>query len=368
MAKQANVNLLPATGASAIFELMDFLVSSLAWVVLEASDGTTYEADVPANGNPITGGGSGANGLGNANAWFRIREPNANVNPASGGIAREWTFQRDSGANDEDWRVKVSALDGFIGGTPGATQTPSAVDEDIIFGGGTDAAPTHTTMLPNDGTYRWHLVGFDIAENGVFPFYAWSADSGTGNTKALIFQEALLTDSFPALVGTRAAPTSGEPDPALYCCAYSTTAGLKFSLSSSSQAWQDRTNPPGRAWFAMNGSNGNTEAWTNWQFGDHGYSSSFGDIGAPGYAAGTDGYGPNPLSGEDELFPVAVARPAGLSSDVAFKGLTSHIRISGVSRQYPDTATVSGETWAYSTQNNGGAILLPFADGVVPLT
>ena len=163
MAKQASVNLTPATGAVAIFDLMTFLAATLGWVVLEASDGSTYEADVPTNGNPITGGGAGAGGMANANAWFRIREP-------GGAGQREWTFQRDA-TNNTDWRVKMSALDGFTGGTPGATQTPSnATDEQILHGSGTDAAPVHAALFEADGTYRWHLVGFDVAEDTVWPF------------------------------------------------------------------------------------------------------------------------------------------------------------------------------------------------------
>lgn len=356
MAKQASVNNSPATGAVAIFDLMTFLVASLAMEVLEASDGTTYEADVPTNGNPITGGGAGAGGMANANAWFRIRE-------AGGAGGREWTFQRDN-TNNTDWRVKFSALDGFTGGTPGATQTPSATDEHVIFGSGTDASPTHATMFTADGSYRWHLVGYDVAETGVYPWYAYATANGTGVPRTLIMVDSLESGTFPALVGTRATPTSGEPDPAIYVCAFDASTFNPFLLTASSAEWQDRTSPPGRAWYAMNGSNGETEAVVNMQAGAMGFSSSFGDRGAPANAASSDGFGVNPLSGEDQIFDMPYGRPAGLASNVHYKGMSGHIKISGVDRAYPDTTTQSGETWTYTVTDG---FLLPFADGVAPL-
>ncbi len=302
-----------------------------------------------------SGGGAGAGGMANANAWFRIREP-------GGAGGREWTFQRDT-VNNTDWRVKFSALDGFTGGTPGATQTPSAADEHVIFGSGTDASPTHTTLFPTDGTYRWHNVGFDVAEDGVYPWYAYSTINGTGVPRTLIMVDSLISGTYPALVGTRAAPTSGEPDPAVYLCAHDTLSDPFILLANSTQ-WQDRTNPPGRAWYAMNGSNGETEAVVNMQAAALMFSTSFGDRGAPANAAGSDGFGANPLSGEDQLFDMPYGRPVALGSNPHFKGMSGHLRISGVDRTYPDTTTQSGETWVYTATDG---LLLPFADGVTPL-
>ncbi len=357
MAKQASVNLTPATGAVAIFDLMTFLAASLGFVVQEASDGSTYEADVPTNGNPITGGGSGAGGLANANAWFRIQEP-----PAGG--SREWVFQRDA-TNNTDWRVKVSALDMFVGGTPDATEVPSAVDEDVMHGSGTDAAPVHAALFKGDGTYRWHLVGFDAAEDTVFPWYAYSSENGAGIPRTLIMVESLASGSFPPLVGTRKVPTSGEPDSAIYVCAHDGSGSAPFIVDDVSGQWQDRTAPPGRGWYAMNGSNGETELLVDWQASSIFYSQAFLDVGAPASAGSVDGFGTNPLTGQDQLFPTFFGRPLGLVSNVMGKGMSSHLRISGVDRSYPDTATEGGETWVYSAELG---LLLPFDDGVTPLT
>lgn len=356
MAKQASVNLTPATGAVAIFDLMTFLVTALGFVVQEASDGSSYEADVPANGNPITGGGSGAGGLANANAWFRIQEP-----PTGG--SREWVFQRDA-TNNTDWRVKVSALDGFVGGTPDATEVPSAVDEDVMHGSGTDAVPVHAALFEADGTYRWHLVGFDVAEDTVFPWYAFTSETGTGVPRTLIMVEALAAGSFPPLVGTRAAPTTGEPDAAIYVCAHDAAGSDPFIVDDTAGQWQN-SSPPGRGWYAMNGSNGETQELVFWQASSIFYSQASADVGAPASVASSDGFGVNPLTGQDQLFPTFFGRPLGLVQNVMGKGMSSHVRISGVDRSYPDTATEGGETWVYTAALG---LLLPFDDGVTPLT
>jgi hypothetical protein len=127
----------PATGGYAMYAFLTALVAQ-GWNRKSDSDGTTYD---PA-GAKLTHGGSGAKGLGNANAWFRVQG-------AAGGPF-EWCIQR--GADNTQWRIK-SALNAFTGGSPGATQTPSAAGEVIRLGGGTDASPTFATLFPADATY-----------------------------------------------------------------------------------------------------------------------------------------------------------------------------------------------------------------------
>jgi len=128
---------IPLTGALAMWDVISMLISAGA-TKLADSDGTTYSS----SGTRVTGGGSGSNGLGNTSAWVRLQLP--------GG--RELTIQR--GASNTVWRVKYSASAHFTGGSPGATQTPSATDEAIRLGGGTDASPTYTSIFATDATYK----------------------------------------------------------------------------------------------------------------------------------------------------------------------------------------------------------------------
>lgn len=347
MAKKTSVNNSPATGAEAIYELASWLVSDLGFTIEEASDGTTYPTT-------LTGGGAGAGGLGNPFAWLRLRD-------ATGAGGREWTFQRDN-ANNTNWRVKMSALDGFVGGSPAATQTPSATDEAILLGGGTDASPSLSALFASDGTYRWHLSGFDAAETGVYPWYAFATINGTGVPKTLVMCDSLDPASYPALVGTRSSPTTGEPDPAVYVAAYDSSGSDPFQYGSSAGQWAS-TSPPGEHWYAMNGSNGETQAFVDCQAFAYYASPASAYIGAPADAGSGDGFGPNPLDGSDGLLPILYGRPSGLASSVSAKGFSAHLRWRCVDRDYPNTVDLSGERFVYAEH-----ILIPFENGVTPLT
>ena len=158
----------PATGAQAMYELKG-LLKLAGWSVLSSSDGTTYNAA----GDQISNGGAGANGMANNSAWFRIRSP-------AGAGAVSFTFQR--GTTNQAWRIKRSRTAGFTGGSPGATQTPSATDEGIMTGGGTDAAPTYVNLQTTDGTYRWN-AGADNAA----PYGWWAGSFLVGGGVPLTF-------------------------------------------------------------------------------------------------------------------------------------------------------------------------------------
>jgi hypothetical protein len=347
MAKQTSVNGSPTKGTDAIFDLMTWLEASMGFTVLEASDGTVYEADVPLNGNPLVTSAD----LTNNSAWFRI----------ASSAGREWTFQR--GTTNLLWRIKSSALDLFTGGAPGATQTPSATDEQILFGAGTDAAPTFGTLFPADGTYRWHLVGFDIgvgAVTKVFPWFAFATANGTGQPVTLLGCEAMSPGSYPELVGTRAVPTTGEPDPAIYLAGFN-AGGTPFEYLDSSGSWSGTTiasNNP-RGWFAMNGSNGQVESFVGMAgsaYMDNGASRR---IMAP--ATATNGMGPNPLDDTDPGAPILMGRSAQNAAQVGPKGVCDSLRWKGVLRQYPDTVDIGGERFVYAE-----ALLIPFENGATP--
>jgi hypothetical protein len=189
----------PATGAVAMYDLLTKLLA-VGWTNKSDSDGTTYAFA----GGQVTGGGSGAHGLGNAFAWVRFREP-----VASGGT-REYTAQR--GATNKHWRFKASASSKFGLGAPSATQTPSAADEVVILGGGTDAAPVFTLLFDGDGTFALHT----IADDSTFDAFAFAMFTylvgGTGETSTMWWSdpvgygvEIIQGPSVPHLLGTLSA-------------------------------------------------------------------------------------------------------------------------------------------------------------------
>ena len=134
------------TGAKAIWAWIATLKAA-GWTQADSSDGTTRAA------GQVTGGGTSTNGLGNSNAWVRLQMPTQN------GVVREITIQR--GTTDLVWRLKYSFAAGFTGGSPSASVTPSATDERILHGSGTDASPTFATLMPTNATYRFAAYAGD---------------------------------------------------------------------------------------------------------------------------------------------------------------------------------------------------------------
>lgn len=132
----------PTTWAVALYNFKELMKAAGA-TVPRSSDGTTYNS----SGDQITSGGSGAGGFDNARAWFVLSY-----------AGRHWCFQRQNttGANtSRSIRMKYSFSAGFSGGSPAATVTPSATDEQILLGGGSDASPTFASWIgQTDGDAR----------------------------------------------------------------------------------------------------------------------------------------------------------------------------------------------------------------------
>lgn len=178
---------IPATGAEAIREWRQHLRLVAGAVVRGSSDGTTYKTVA----DQISHGGSGAGGLANSSAWFCLRLR----------TGRSYCVQR--GTTNREWRVKESLAAGFSGGTPDATQVPSAADEAVLLGGGTDAAPTFAKLFDADGSFVFNVFAQDTAPYG-FGTYCWSTAGTPPNqpTYAGILMLDPVTGTLP-----------GDPDP-----------------------------------------------------------------------------------------------------------------------------------------------------------
>ena len=158
MAFAWSVNNTPANGGAAMF-LFKTLMKAQGYTVPSSSDGTTYNS----SGDQITTNTSGAGGIQNAQAWFILKHPTI--------PGKQWCYQNNAtpGTSAANWRIKHSYLAGFSGGTPGATRVPSAADEVIMIGGGTDAAPTFAAIFGADGGYRFNC-GCDSTTGSFFSF------------------------------------------------------------------------------------------------------------------------------------------------------------------------------------------------------
>jgi hypothetical protein len=174
MARFADVNLVYATNNEVFFQFKEKMKAA-GFTVTQSSDGLTYSS----SGDVITHFSTGAGGLNNARAFFILREP---------GGRREYCFQRNSSTVV---RIKYSALARFVTGSPSATVTPDATDEQTMHGGGTSAAPTFATFFGADGTYKTHHVIESTPVNGAYFWACYGTLNVTGVTQFVLFADPI---------------------------------------------------------------------------------------------------------------------------------------------------------------------------------
>jgi hypothetical protein len=358
MAKYYNVNNSPATGAEALYNLGKVLSSS-AWTIISSSDGSSYGA-----GETYFTSTS----LAATNAWYIVQEP-------TGVGGREWCFQRTSA--NTTWRIKVSPNAGFSGGSPSATQVPSATDEGVIWGGGSDASPTGTVFFFADGSYKFHIIAESTpigpAGNQVYGWWAFVNLNGSMQSQysyGLLCQEPLAVGSYPELIGTRTSTTSGDADPCVYgACSvawYGTYYHFVFNT----------------AYFLNGYSSGNETLWNDFKY-FYDYQSGAGTLTYAqeimvGSATGTD-YGVRGLStapdGKEICLPYHAGRQGtganGVffnikSTELGLKGRMHFLRLKGTDRSNGVTTTnlldLANTTYIYV-----GDLLIPWPDGITPI-
>lgn len=289
-----DINNFQATGAETVYKLKT-VMKSAGWSVPSSSDGTTYNS----SGDQITSGNSGANGLANSRAWFRIQDPAS---------LRELIFQRTTASNT-DWRIKYSASARFTGGAPAATVTPSATDEKFLIGGGTDASPTFTTWFTSDNQYRVHMMASSTDGYGFWLACLKSlggrTNSGT-QSGGFVF-DPLAAGSYP----------SADQDPIIL---YVPTS-LSFSYSTVTQILG----------FLKKGLGGEGFVNIPWlQIRVGGAFDAF-----PGNITA------NVFNNKEVTFPVFYGRQNALTAPTGFKGQSSILRWHGTSKFTPSLLTLS---------------------------
>lgn len=309
-----------------VFYTLKERMKDAGWVVKASSDGTTYNS----TGDQITSGGTAANGLNRSSAWFRIQEP---------GGRREFTFQR--GASATAWRVKYSANAKFTGGSPAATVTASATDEQIWVGSGTDASPTYstTTFTGTSGAFKYHIVTQSTATNGAYYWYVMSSIyPGTG-ARYLFGMDAIAANTHP----------SEDADPAVLIL--TTNAEVSGGAHFLGAVWR---------------------YWISYGTGSQVWRNSHCTVYSTIWGAGSqtidetrveDRMVPYPGASKDAKIPFAVAyRSAANTADVSFKGFCATLKIRGVNtRAWPTTVDLSTDAYVYF-----GAFLVPWPESVTP--
>lgn len=322
MALVHNVNVLVTTGAGTVFNLLTTLLAA-GWTVPSSSDGTTYNS----SGNQISSAGSGANGLDNNRAWFRVRDP---------GGRREYIFQR--GLNSGAWRITFSELDQFVTGSPSATVVPSAADSQTLIGSGTDASPTFSAVwLDAVATGRTHCVAESTATGNAYWFWMTQTAAGTGALRSCLVVDALQVGSYPVA------------DVSPVCHKHNTSLGqtmFSFFLTGHPGFWI-RYGLVGEAWRPL------AQVLTP-------NGASAGVAGIFGQATGG---GVNEYTNDDDLVDTFWGTQA-VSSVGGYKGRGTIIRASSIARDFPNSSNIASPT--DSAAYFGSGFVLRWPTGVTP--
>ena len=277
MAYSFTTNAIPSNSPDAMFRFKEALKSA-GWTVKSSSDGSTYNA----TGDQITTSSSGAGGINNTRSWFRIQQP--------GSIARELTIQNTTAGTS--WRVKYSTSAGFTGGSPAATVTPTATDEQVIYGSGTDASPSGATLFSSSGSSRLNVAVGGIAEN--YSFYMISTALGSSNPNAIFYFDVLQPFSI----------ASEDQDPCVMYISSSTTPTLITESSNAVRGWLKK---------GLSG-----EGFVN--IPACAYYSGSNTIVAP------NALGTHPINQVEILIPVIYMRKSSLSSPTGYKGVSTLLK------------------------------------------
>lgn len=328
MAMQSNVNIDCSVngGCEAMFRLKE-LLKTCGWTVTSSSDGTTYNAA----GDQITLPGAGAGGMNNASAWFVIRDF----------ASKLWyTVQRGTGGNNNALRVKVARV-APAAGIPGATRVPSqttAADEQILLGGGTDAAPTYG----NFGTAatfsgRAEIVAWDAQENGegFRPFFLTTVIGAV--TNGFFGLEVMEDGQYP----------TGDTYPMMTACGAALGAsGSITSVNTATSSWF--------SWYTPG------SVWTSYQIAApalYGLSTILFGVGPASSLVGV-----SPYSTRDEGIPLLWGRPV-TGTFAGFRGVGRMLRLKGVGRNHPDTTDLASASARIYFDN----LLIPWPTAVVPI-
>ena len=276
---------IPASAGEVMYRFSLVLIAA-GWTVPGSSDGSTFSQ---AGVNKWTG----ATQAGTTNAWIRLQDPAGVV---------EHLFQCIS-ATTFHWRTSATVK--FTGGSPAAGVTPSATDEAVILGSGTDASPTGATMLgTTDGNYRiWLCAGDSTIGYG---FYFAATTQNVVTQQALLFLDVMKASTFPA----------ADTDPAVvYTGTGSTCANLGAgNLGTVANA------PFGWLGYGLTGA-----ACQRIPIQDV-YNTGASAAIAPG------GLPQNPSSKNDTMIDPLYARDSGQTAPAGWKGCGSLFKIQGTPR------------------------------------
>lgn len=210
----ATIGPTPAVSPARVgYGLLDLLVSQGgSWKGSGSGSGGAYSA----TGSVFTQSvpwDAGTNGFGNSGAWGRVQLADG---------TREVTVQHSAHASIVQIRIKASLASRFTSGSPSATVTPSAADETLVCGSGTDGSPTYYAVSSGDVRTGTLIAWADKASP--YGFWLSSLDPLSGYPQLLIYRDPCVSTS------------ASDPDPYVWSVSNSTVtqgyAGSAKQLSS----------------------------------------------------------------------------------------------------------------------------------------
>jgi hypothetical protein len=192
-------NYIPGDAGSLFWTFFSMLTSA-GWTIKGSGDGLSA---VNLTGNTFTNAGaSGAHGYNNNLAWIRLQDP---------GAGREIVVQTDGAGGA---RITYSPSAKFVtGGT--ATVQPSASDQQLVCGTGSNAAPTMVGFWPNNVASSQCKVQAGARGTAPYGFWVAGADTPAGASTFAFFMDPITGAS------------AADPDPVVWGFA----AGYQYSGS-----------------------------------------------------------------------------------------------------------------------------------------
>ncbi len=182
-------NLGPYDDATNVMWALISIMIEADWSKVMDSDGSTYSS----SGSQVTRSGSGANGLGNSNAWIRLQDPDG---------VKEIIWQR--GATDVSWKALYSASDKFASGSPDATTLPTAADQQGFSLGTGSGFSNVFDSATSVGPFYCHVTAEDSPTNGIYPAWMVARTVETGEPAGMFVYDSLeepsTEDTDPALL------------------------------------------------------------------------------------------------------------------------------------------------------------------------
>lgn len=316
----STINLSHSNGAESIF-ILKRLLKQAGWTVLSSSDGITYNSI----GDQITHSGTGANGMNNNYAWFRIEDPAS---------LREYVIQRYT--NHYQWKWHYSASDGFTGGAPDFDTIPTANDMKGIAENDT----AFRNIFPPSGPWRIHFAAENAAHNGVYSW--WYSSTGPSSYTGTGLCDAIDLNT----------SDSGDNDPCAHYCSYFDPAYSQISSTATSTR-------SFRCWLRYGESD---EEWAGITAVYYtGYS-----LGMPPYPS-SDALAKDPHNSFSYvMLPVWLVRATGSSKGNRYKGCFKNVRWNPNAsvHTYGDLIQVGSEYWFVC----GDLLLRGWPDSTTPLT